>query len=114
MGWFRKLFGGGDEKSTDTKKTMPSQTIARIVIFKAGSRPGNEGWYIQHVCESIGLSLTSLEGANLDIRYVDSTNLNQAYIIGFALASGHDASQCTLTPFSDRDGGKGMVLKVKK
>lgn len=86
--------------------------IKRIVVFKAGARPGNEAWYLQQVCESISLSLTSLEGVNLDMQSVQASDLNQSYIAGFAMQSGYDVGRCTMTPFADRDGDKGMVLKV--
>ena len=90
---------------------MPS--VKNLVIFKSGAKTSDEMWYIQQVCQSIGMSMTDLEGAHIDVRYVDSGNLNQSYVMGNALESGFNIDRCTLTPFADRDGGKGLVLKVK-
>jgi hypothetical protein len=88
-------------------------TTKNIIILKTGSRPSDEMWYIQQVIESIGLSLTTLSGAHIDnIRCVTADKLNQQYVMGFVMASGHDVKKCTLTPFNDRDGGSGMVVKV--
>jgi len=87
-------------------------TIKNIIIFKAGSRPPDEMWYIQQVLPAVGLSLATLSGAHIDVKYVTATDLNQQYVMGFVMASGHDANKCTLTPFNDRDGGSGMVVKV--
>jgi hypothetical protein len=86
--------------------------IKNIVVFKEGVRPHNEMWYLQQVLDSIGLKLSMLEGAHLDIRYIDHSSLNQSFVVGFAMQSGYDIDKCTLTPFADRDGGEGMVLKV--
>ena len=88
------------------------QLAACLVNKNAPHRLNDESWYLQQVCESIGLSLASLEGVQLDLRFVDASNLNQSYIVGFAMESGYDVNRCSLTPFADHDGGKGMVLKV--
>jgi hypothetical protein len=61
--------------------------IKNIVVFKTGSHPPDEMWYLRQVLESIGLSLSALEGAYLDIRYVNASNLNQPYLVGFARQS---------------------------
>lgn len=87
--------------------------IKSIMILKTGSPPSDEMWYIRQVLESIDLSLTMLSGAHIDnIRCVSGDKLNQTYVMGLVLGSGRDASKCTLTPFNDRDGGSGMVVKV--
>jgi hypothetical protein len=87
-------------------------SVRKLVIFKSGSVPHNEQWYIQQVCSAIRLSLYQLEGADIDIRYVSESSLNQPYVLGYASQSGFDISRCTLTPFNDADGGRGLVLKV--
>ena len=84
------------------------------MIFKSGAEPSNEMSYIQQVCESIGLSMTDLEGAHIDVRCADSSSLNQQYVMGYALHSGFNTDRCTLTPFTDRDGGQGLVLKGQR
>jgi hypothetical protein len=86
--------------------------IESVIILKAGSRPVDEIWYIGQVIESIGLSLTTLSGVHIDMRYVTPDQLDHAYIMGLVMALGHDVGNCTLTPFADRDGGRGMVVKV--
>jgi len=94
------------------KATTRSEAIKNIIILKAGSRPHDEMWYIQQVLPAVGLSLAGLSGTHIDVQYVGGDNLNQAYVMGFLMESGHDVDKCTLTPFNDRDGGSGMVVKV--
>jgi hypothetical protein len=97
------------EQKTPAPKEKPmTEPIKNIIILKTGSRPSDEMWYIQQVIESIGLSLTTLSGVHIDnIRCVTADKLNQTYVMGLLMGSGHDASKCTLTPFNDRDGGSG-------
>lgn len=89
-----------------------SGNIKNIIIFKAGSKPQDEMWYVQQVIPAVGLSMDKLSDTHIDIRYVTSDKLNQEYIVGYVMASGHDVNKCTLTPFNDRDGGSGMLVKV--
>ena len=103
-------------RSTPPAGTTPYQATAeprvrKIVIFKSGSRPSDEMWYIEQVCQSIDWPVDELDGAHVDVRYVNSSSLNQPYVMGCALELGFNVDHCTVTPFTDRDGGEGFVLK---
>lgn len=87
-------------------------TIKNIIILKSGVRPSDAQWYIQQVIPAVGLSLNEISGAQINIKYVTAGDLNRDYVAGLVMASGYDVDKCTLTPFNDRDGGSGMVVKV--
>jgi hypothetical protein len=88
--------------------------LSHVVVFKNGGRPKDEQWYLKQVFGAIGLLSSDLVGTSISLRHVQTTNLDQAYVVGFATQSGHDLNDCSLVPFSDADGGTGMILKVKR
>jgi hypothetical protein len=91
--------------------TPRSDTITHIIIFKTGARPADETAYLKHVLEAIGLLMNDVR-CRVDFVYVDSSNLTPMYTLGYMMELGHDANKCTRTPFVDRDGGKGLVVRV--
>lgn len=94
------------------KHDRRSNKIRQLLIFKMGASRTNDTTYLKSVLEAIGLSPEELEGTHLEIWSVESPDLTQSYVIGFATEMGYDLTKCTLTPFADADGGQGMVLKV--
>jgi hypothetical protein len=100
-------------RSAESEKGKNPMRFTQLVVFKSGARPTDERWYLSEVLKSIGMSISELEGCQVSIRYVPRPALNQEYVIGFALESGYIIDGCTLTPFSDADGGSGFVLKVR-
>jgi hypothetical protein len=107
MTFWRKIFGGSSAQPANATKQ-----ITTILILVAGHKPADEMGYIQQVLPAVGLSLKALAGAHIDINYISAENLTQAYVMGLAMAAGHDVNKCTLIPFTDRDGGSGLLLKV--
>ena len=89
-----------------------SGNIRKVIILKAGGVPVNDSWYIQQVLDAIRLPITSIEGAEITVRNVDSHSLNHTYVTGLVMGLGIDPDRCNVTPFSDADGGRGMVVKV--
>lgn len=97
--------------STEKRKRAGAGTgLRRVIVFKAGMRPSDERWYLQQVCDALGIT-KELDGIQIKALYVEDADLNREYIMGFALSSGWSVDQCTLTPFDDQDGGRGIVLK---
>ena len=85
------------------------------MILKTGRAPADERWYIEQVLSAIGLAPRSLpNGTHIEnVRCVARENLNNtAYIMGLVMGSGYDASKTTTTPFNDREGASGVVIKM--
>ena len=86
--------------------------ICQVIILKAGGVPKDEQWYVGQVLDAVRLPLSSIDGANITVRNVGGSNLDQAYAVGLVSGLGIAVDRCSLTPFSDADGGRGMVVKV--
>lgn len=95
-------------------RSSPSHDL-RIMILKAGSPPSNERWYIEQVLEAIGSPASLLpNGTHIDnITCIPRDKLNDTvYMTGLVVGAGYEPDKCTITPFNDRDGGVGTVIKM--
>jgi len=88
------------------------QPLRLLVVFMAGHQPADETAYLHHLLPALGISMAELEGAEVAFEHVELTQLDLMYVNGWTLASGYPVEQCTITPFTDRDGGQGFVLRV--
>lgn len=93
------------------KQATASRGVKRLVVFLSVKKPEDERWYLRQVCDAIG-GMDQFENARIDAEYVRVDQLNEDFLIGYATESGFDVNACTMTPFTDRNGGKGMALKV--
>lgn len=105
------MFASGDICNEKNELIMTGN-IKNIIAFKGGNQPQDEMWNIQQVLPAVGLSMNNFSEVHIDIKYLFADKLNQLYIVGHSIASGHDLGKYTLTPFNDRDGDSGMVVKV--
>ena len=67
QGLYETLFRSQVADERRRAETSVKTGAKLITVFKAGTRPHDEKWYIEQVCESIGLSLGSLAGTRIDI-----------------------------------------------
>ncbi len=100
----RKFLAGRSDAVSDLKA---------LIVFKVGARPPSEIWYVHEVLAAVGFSIKLHYGLPVTVQYVPFGMLTDDYLMGYLIASEYDAEKCTRTPFKDRDGGEGIVIKIK-
>jgi hypothetical protein len=96
-----------------SQKANPKPALREIMIFKAGARIRDEIWYIEQVVDYIGYSLKKLAGVHIEnIRYVTPDKLEYPYMMAALMKAGYDPCNCKISPFEDRDGGRGLAVEI--